>query len=98
MAHGGDYGLGSSRSGTDQERLMAYKDLLVVVDSEPQARDRMVLAADIAQRFEAHLVGLYVTEGLETQRRYNRPCSDLIDEARAQFDNIAGGRPFTTEW
>jgi nucleotide-binding universal stress UspA family protein len=77
---------------------MAYKDLLVVVDSEPQARDRMVVAADIAERFEAHLVGLYVTEGLEPQRRYNRPCSDLIGEARAQFDSIAGGRSFTTEW
>ena len=42
---------------------MAYKDLLVVLDEDQRSRDRLVLAAVLAQRYGAHLVGLYVTVG-----------------------------------
>jgi len=38
---------------------MAYKDLLVVLDCESRWRDRIVVAAALAERFGAHLVGLY---------------------------------------
>jgi hypothetical protein len=38
---------------------MSYKDLLVVLDSEAAARGRIDLAATLAERFSAHLVGLY---------------------------------------
>ena len=38
---------------------MSYKDLLVVVDSEPASPGRVELAAALAERFAAHLVGLY---------------------------------------
>jgi hypothetical protein len=38
---------------------MSYKDLLVVLDSEAPARGRIDLAAALAERFAAHLVGLY---------------------------------------
>src|SRR5215472_2795298 len=39
--------------------LMSYKDLLVVLDPGLQARGRIELAAALAERFAAHLVGLY---------------------------------------
>ena len=38
---------------------MSYKDLLVVLDPGLQARGRIELAAALAERFGAHLVGLY---------------------------------------
>ena len=38
---------------------MSYKDLLVVLDSDPASRRRIDLAAALAERFAAHLVGLY---------------------------------------
>ena len=37
---------------------MSYKDLLVVLDSEPAARGRLDLAVALAERFAAHLVEL----------------------------------------
>jgi len=38
---------------------MSYTDLLVVLDPEPAARGRIELAAALAERFSAHLIGLY---------------------------------------
>ena len=38
---------------------MSYKDLLVVLDPDAAARGRIDLAVNIAERFAAHLVGLY---------------------------------------
>src|SRR5438034_643514 len=38
---------------------MSYKDLLVVLDSDPASRRRIDLVAALAERFAAHLVGLY---------------------------------------
>ena len=40
---------------------MAFKDILVAVDAAPPARQRIEQAAALAQRFEAHLVGLHTT-------------------------------------
>lgn len=77
---------------------MAYKELLVLVDSEPQARERIALATEIAERFGAHLTALYVTETIETERRYGRPVAELLDEARGHFESVAAGQPFTSEW
>jgi hypothetical protein len=39
-----------------REASMSYKDLLVVLDAEPTARERTDLAAALAERFSAHLV------------------------------------------
>jgi hypothetical protein len=47
---------------------MSYKDLLVVLDSETASRGRMDLAAALAARFAAHLVGLYLLPIPETPR------------------------------
>jgi nucleotide-binding universal stress UspA family protein len=38
---------------------MSYKDLLVVLDAGRAARTRIEVAAALAERFQAHLVGLY---------------------------------------
>ena len=38
---------------------MSYRDLLVVLDADPSARARIEIAAALAERFAAHLVGLY---------------------------------------
>lgn len=40
---------------------MAFKDILVSLDTTPAARLRLDLAADLARRFDAHLVGLHTT-------------------------------------
>jgi nucleotide-binding universal stress UspA family protein len=92
--HCSESAIGLSR----REGPVAYKDLLVVLDSEPRARRRLLLAADLAERFGAHLVGLYVTVGLENRRRYHRSCPNLVREARAQFEDVVNGRPFSAEW
>ena len=40
---------------------MTFKDILVALDGAPPARERVEQAAALAQRFEAHLVGLHST-------------------------------------
>ena len=49
---------------------MSYKDLLVVLDSETASRGRMNLAAALAERFAAHLVGLYPLPVPEVPRHF----------------------------
>jgi nucleotide-binding universal stress UspA family protein len=44
---------------------MAYKNLLVVLDEDERSHERLALAAGLAERFDAHLVGLYVSVGPE---------------------------------
>jgi nucleotide-binding universal stress UspA family protein len=55
---------------------MAYKDLLVVLDGDPQSRDRILVAAALAERFGAHLVGLYVMVSREPPGRFDYFNSD----------------------
>jgi nucleotide-binding universal stress UspA family protein len=38
---------------------MGYKEILVTVDATPAGRIRLDLAASLAERFEAHLIGLF---------------------------------------
>lgn len=40
---------------------MPYKDLLVVLEAHPRARELVLVAVRLAERFDAHLVGLHVT-------------------------------------
>jgi nucleotide-binding universal stress UspA family protein len=51
---------------------MAYKELLVLLDEDPRSRERIVLAAALAERFGARLVGLYVTVGREPPGRFDQ--------------------------
>jgi len=49
---------------------MGFKDILVALDSAPAARGRIELAAGLAERFDAHLIGLYAALGTEGPRRH----------------------------
>lgn len=40
---------------------MAYKNLLVLLDTDQSARERISTVAALAARFDAHLAGLYAT-------------------------------------
>jgi len=71
---------------------MAYKDLLVIVDDDRQARERISLAVDLAERFDAHLAGLCVslTAAPEASRQVAR--------ARELFEDEVGRRRISAEW
>jgi hypothetical protein len=51
---------------------MSYKDLLVVLDAEPTARECTDLAAALAERFSAHLAGLYPLPTPQMPRHFAR--------------------------
>jgi len=51
---------------------MAYKTLLVVLDEDRRSSERLTLAATLAERFDAHLVGLYASIGPEPPGRFDR--------------------------
>jgi nucleotide-binding universal stress UspA family protein len=92
---------------------MSYKDLLVVLDSEPTARERIELAAALAERFSAHLVGLYPLPTPQVPRHlgYYDPAlldpffAELREKARAAaanvrevFDRATGLHRVSAEW
>jgi nucleotide-binding universal stress UspA family protein len=51
---------------------MAYKDILVALDTTRPARGRIEIAARLAERFDAHLTGLYTMIGAKVPRRRER--------------------------
>jgi nucleotide-binding universal stress UspA family protein len=71
---------------------MAYKDLLVVVDDGPNVGERIRLAVGLAERFEAHLVGLYVSLIAKAEPPHR------AQRAQALFDDIVSSRNLSTEW
>lgn len=84
---------------------MGYKDLLVVLDADPRSRERILLAAALAERFDAHLVGLYIAGAAEKRQpsaafegpgdRRGQPGGE---DARAVFEEAAGRRSLSAEW
>jgi nucleotide-binding universal stress UspA family protein len=71
---------------------MTYKNLLVMVDDGFGATERIRFAGELAERFDAHLVGLYVAP-------VTRPdLPQLTRHARELFEEIAGQRRIVTEW
>jgi nucleotide-binding universal stress UspA family protein len=92
---------------------MSYKDLLVVLDSDAAARGRIDLAAALAERFGAHLVGLYPLPTPEAPRHLGYYDPSLLDpffrelrdkareaaaEQRAAFEHVSGLRGVSAEW
>jgi len=92
---------------------MSYKDLLVVLDSEAAARGRIDLAATLAERFSAHLVGLYPLPVPQRPRDlgYYDPAlldpffrdlreraREAADTVREQFEHVANLRSLSAEW
>ena len=92
---------------------MSYKDLLVLLDSGVASRERMALAAGLAERFAAHLVGLYplpIPDVPRTLGYYNPSLFDPIfrdlrekaqevcDKERQAFEHAASLRGLSAEW
>jgi len=93
---------------------MTYKTLLVVLDENARSHERLAMAATLAERYEAHLVGLYAAVGREQGRfdQFNadaplfRPIYEDIEtrireqaEAmRATFEDVVDRRSLSAEW
>ncbi|MBV9373567.1 MAG: universal stress protein [Alphaproteobacteria bacterium] len=92
---------------------MSYKDLLVVLDSAASARARIEIAAALAERFAAHLVGLYPLPMPEAPQHFGyydpallspffdelrARARDAADKTREVFEHIAGRRGVSAEW
>ena len=92
---------------------MSYKDLLVVLDSDAASRRRIDLAAGLAERFAAHLVGLYPLPVPDVPHHlsYYDPAVldpfflDLREQAQAAadaereaFERAASLRGVSVEW
>jgi nucleotide-binding universal stress UspA family protein len=93
--------------------MVSYKDLLVVLDSGADTRGRIDLAAALAERFAAHLVGLYAIPSSDLQRRagyadlaalepvYREWRARVLaqaEETREAFEHAAQLRGLATEW
>jgi nucleotide-binding universal stress UspA family protein len=92
---------------------MSYKDLLVVLDSAEDTSGRIDLAAALAERFGAHLVGLYPVPSSELQRHAGYPDLAILEpvyrewregalqqaeESRQAFEHAARLRGLASEW
>jgi nucleotide-binding universal stress UspA family protein len=92
---------------------MSYKDLLVVLDTDASARERIEIAAALAERFAAHLVGLYSLPMPQAPRHFGyfdpallnpffeelrARARDAADKTRRVFERIASLRGVSAEW
>jgi nucleotide-binding universal stress UspA family protein len=92
---------------------MSYKDLLVVLDSAADTPGRVALAAALAERFAAHLIGLYPVPSVELPTRAGYPDLALLEPVYREwreraleqsealhraFEHAAQLRGLSTEW
>jgi nucleotide-binding universal stress UspA family protein len=92
---------------------MSYKDLLVVLDSDATSRGRIEIAAALAERFSAHLIGLYPLPVPEAPRHlgYYDPAlldpffrelrekaAEVSEKEREAFEHAASLRGLSAEW
>jgi nucleotide-binding universal stress UspA family protein len=92
---------------------MGYRDVLVVFDPAADSRGRGELAATLAERFAAHLVGLYPVPRPELASRagnfdmalleplYREWCETALAQAEAcrrAFEHAAALRGVSAEW
>jgi nucleotide-binding universal stress UspA family protein len=92
---------------------MSYKDLLVVLDSDAASRRRIDLAAGLAERFAAHLVGLYPLPVPEVPHHLSyydpavlnpffldlrQQAQEASDAEREAFEHAASLRGLSAEW
>jgi nucleotide-binding universal stress UspA family protein len=71
---------------------MAYKDLLLIVDDGPDMRERLLLAAGLAERCEAHVAGLYITPASGNE------APGAAERLRDMFEDQFGQRGVSVEW
>lgn len=92
---------------------MTYKNLLVVLDADQSSRERISYAAALAARFEAHLVGLYVTVSSLARDQFALLDIGLLDvpfftdpaksreeaeATRALFEKVTDRQGVSAEW
>jgi nucleotide-binding universal stress UspA family protein len=90
---------------------MSYKTILVHCDAGDSVSHRLVVAADLAQRFGTRLVGLHVRRPFETPvffdsgfamdgyfKIYDEGVKAAEAEASAAFTKITTGKELATEW
>lgn len=90
---------------------MSYKTILVHCDASPKLVHRVGIAAEMAQRFGAHLVGAYVQAPFDLPAFFDGaiPTDDLYasyeaaakadhDTASAAFNKAVKGMHLSTEW
>ena len=92
---------------------MAYKNLMVVLDADESSRERISYAAALAARFEAHLVGLYLTVSSLTRDEYALLDIGILDisffsdpaksreeteKTRALFEEVTARQGVSAEW
>jgi nucleotide-binding universal stress UspA family protein len=92
---------------------MAYKNLMVVLDADESSRERISYAAALAARFEAHLVGLYLTVSSLTRDEYALLDIGILDisffsdpaksreeteKTHALFEEVTARQGVSAEW
>ncbi|MDZ7810923.1 MAG: hypothetical protein U5L11_13640 [Arhodomonas sp.] len=86
--------------------MMQPRTILLYVDESDEVERRARLAAELAARWDAHLVGLAVadimlvpefvpTQTLESQLQI---AQERNDKLRQRFESLVGGRQLVTEW
>ena len=90
---------------------MSYKTILVHCDASRTVASRLAAAAEVAQRFEARLVGVHAREPFEVvsfvdggmpigalMEAYKAGCDAAEETAHAAYDKATKGRNFASEW
>lgn len=87
---------------------MAYKTILLHVNDERRVAALVDAAAHLAERDQAHLIGLYVMPPVPTYgsssygagmiKGYLAAYREEAARVRAAFEGAAKGRPFVSEW
>lgn len=89
---------------------MQYKDILVHIDDAESSSGRLDIALELAERFEAHLTGVYVDPGLALPTLIDIPVSpNLVDQleeehrsrcesAQKSFEQAAARSRASSEW
>lgn len=73
---------------------MAYKTIAVYVDDSKHCKARIDVAADLARRFDAHLVGIYATEPIPSPHALQDPwlAERLAMRSSAASERMASAR------
>ena len=92
---------------------MSYKDLVVVLGPDTASRGRIALATGLAERFAAHLVGLYPLPVAEVPKHFayydpalldpffhdlREQAQEMCDKEREAFEHAASLRGLSAEW
>ena len=90
---------------------MSIRNILVEVDRDARYPARLTLAVNLAERHEAHLIGLYAYAGLsgtyphaqgrialEMLRRHEQTPHEAAGKLRAEFEHRADGAGLSHEW